>query len=111
MSWMLDVVQGVAAVGALLFGYVKLTSHQRRQVKAISFKMLGLLGSAIITAASIREIIGFGISEQPISRRDVLWLLLNIWNGFAYGICALGIIIYWVRGGQDGDDENKSTDG
>lgn len=45
----------------------------------------------LVAGFSIWEIIQFGRSDAPVSRRDILLLIASLWNTIAYLGCAVAI--------------------
>ncbi len=96
VTWV-ECLQGGAAIATVVYGYVRLSHKRRAEVKAIAYRWGSYIGCAIIGGASIIEIYKFGTSADPITRRDVLWLLLNLWNAIAYIGCGIALAAIWHR--------------
>ncbi|MCS3467410.1 MFS-type transporter involved in bile tolerance (Atg22 family) [Pseudomonas sp. JUb42] len=92
--------QIVAAIGSVVFTYVRLTHAQRAEAKTLLYRGTAVLSAIAVGLASITNVIGFGISDAPLTRHDVLWLLLNIWNAIAYAGCGIGLAAYWYGQNQ-----------
>lgn len=56
-----------------------------------------LLGSAAIVFISIKDIYEFRTSVEPMSRGEVLMLILNLFNAFAYCISSLACLMLTIR--------------
>jgi len=89
--------QIAAAVGTLVYGYIKLSHMERAELKKKVSRWGSYTGAAVVGVASIIEVYKFGTSDAPITRRDVLWLLLNIWNGVAYIGCGVALAMVWHK--------------
>ena len=89
--------QIAAAVGGLLYGYIKLSHSERDELKKKVYRWGSYAGSLGVGAVSIFEVFKFGTSDAAITRRDVLWLLLNIWNAVAYLGCGLALAMVWHK--------------
>jgi hypothetical protein len=96
VTWV-EVLQGGAAIATAIYGYVRLSHKRRAEVRTIAYRWGSYIGCAAVGAASAIEIYKFGISSDPLTRRDVLWLLLNIWNGVAYFGCGIALAAVWSR--------------
>lgn len=97
MAIWVDCLQATAAIGTLVYGYVRLSTKRRSEVRTLTFRWGGYIGSAIVGFASIMQIIKFGSSDEVLTRKDVLWLLLNIWNAVAYIGCGLALAAIFHR--------------
>lgn len=96
VTWV-EVLQGGAAIATAVYGYVRLSHKRRAEVKTIAYRWGSYIGCAVIGAASIIEIYKFGTSAEPLTRKDVLWLLLNIWNGVAYIGSGIALAAIWAK--------------
>ena len=89
--------QIAAAVGGLVYGYIKLSQTERAELKRKFYRWGTYAGALVVGIASIMEVVKFGTSEAPVSRRDVLWLLLNLWNAVAYLGCGITVALVWHK--------------
>jgi len=55
--------------------------------------------------ANISQIVDFATSTAPLTRPDVLNLLMYVWNSFAYGFFGLIALGVWIK---DMLDKKKS---
>lgn len=106
MAIWVDCLQATAAIGTLVYGYIRLSTKRRSEVRNLTFRWAGYIGSAIVGLASIIQIVQFGLSDAVLTRKDVLWLLLNIWNAVAYIGCGLALFAIFHR-----QDKAKSATG
>jgi hypothetical protein len=105
VTWV-EGLQGGAAIATAVYGYVRLSHKRRAEVKTIAYRWGSYIGCAVIGVASAIEIYKFGVSSEPLTRKDVLWLLLNIWNGVAYFGCGIALAAIWSK--QDKSKETKA---
>lgn len=108
VTWV-EVLQGGAAIATAVYGYVRLSHKRRAEVKTIAYRWSAYIGCAVIGAASVIEIYKFGTSPAPLTRKDVLWLLLNIWNGVAYVGCGIALVAVWQKLDRDKELNAKSN--
>ena len=101
--------QIAAAVGGLVFGYIKLSQPQRDELKSKAYRWGGYAGALFVGIASIIEVVKFGTSEAPITRPDVLWLLVNIWNALAYLGCGVMLAVVWHKLDREAQAEKTKT--
>jgi hypothetical protein len=97
MSIWVDIVQSGSGVAAVVIGYIALSHKRRAEAKIIAVRWGSYLGAAVIGGASVFEIYKFGTSTEPMTRRDVLWLLLNLWNAIAYIGCGIALAVVWRK--------------
>lgn len=88
------VLAAIAAVVSI-FGAIKgwiLTAEEDRQKvlqhwkRWLSFTsvLIAVVGATTVGLASAWQVFEFGFSDAPITRRDVLMLLINMFNCWAY---------------------------
>jgi hypothetical protein len=99
VTWV-EVLQGGAAIATAVYGYVRLSHKRRAEVKTIAYRWGSYIGCAVVGGASAIEIYKFGVSAELLTRKDVLWLLLNIWNGVAYLGCGIALAAVWSKQGK-----------
>jgi hypothetical protein len=104
MSVLVDVVTTVGAVGTLMMGWVQLTHQKRLELRAWAFKVWITLSILLMVGSGTWEIIKFGRSDAPLTRLDVLWLLVNIWNALVYLAVGVALAAYWTS-----PNRNKKT--
>lgn len=109
VSW-LEGLQGAAAVATVVYGYVRLSHKRRAEVRTMAFRWSAYAGTFLIGASSISEIVKFGTSNAALTRVDVLWLLLNIWNGVAYVGFGIAFAALWHRQAQSKKDNDDHVD-
>lgn len=110
VTWV-ECLQGGAAIATAVYGYVRLSHKRRAEVKTIAYRWGSYIACSVIGMASVFEIYKFGTSDNPLTRKDVLWLLLNIWNGVAYIGCGIALAAIWHKLDRDknaeADDDTK----
>lgn len=52
----------------------------------------GLAGACVVVWASSSAVVEFSISEAPISRREIIQLLMNAFNLVAYGVTGMVLV-------------------
>ncbi|WP_350649040.1 hypothetical protein [Pseudomonas sp. HY13-MNA-CIBAN-0226] len=104
MSVIVDVVTVVGAIGALMIGWVQLDPKKKLELRAWFFKIWIFLSVLVLLSSAVREIVLFGVSEAPLTRKDVLWLLVNAWNGMMYLGLTVAFLAYWTSPNRKGKD-------
>lgn len=110
MSVLVDAVQTCGAVAGLVLAYIALSPDRRAEAKIIAVRWGSYLVAIVIGGISILEIYKFGTSTVPMTRLDVLWLLLNLWNAIAYLGCGIALALVWRKLDQrarQNDDQQK----
>ncbi|MFY1664380.1 hypothetical protein [Pseudomonas sp. Pseu.R1] len=97
MSLIVEVLQGFAAVGALAFGYVKLSAAEKISAHSLLKRAAILSAMGIIAATSVWHVMTFAFGDGLPSRREILWLLLNLWNATIYTILGIGLFAYLLK--------------
>ncbi|EZH79870.1 hypothetical protein AU05_14905 [Ectopseudomonas composti] len=75
----------------LAFHIARAKPHTANILFRLMFLVL-LLGTAAIVFGSVKEIYEFRTSVEPLSRREVFMLILNLFNAFAYGAAFLACL-------------------
>lgn len=104
MGIWLDVLQAVAAIAGLVIGYISLSHQKRAEVRTVAIRWTAYSCAIGIVVVSVVQIVKFGTSDEPLTRKDVLWLLMNLWNALIYGHFGLFLAGYWI-----GKDSVKAT--
>jgi hypothetical protein len=90
----MEALTAVCAVLAVLvpalFQWVKASPDNRDELKKLSIRITAWLMILGIIGNSFREIALFGMSDAPMTRLNVLWLLLNCFNL----ICYTAVVIF-----------------
>lgn len=79
----------------LAFHIAQAKPHTANALFRLMFLVL-LLGTAAIVFGSVKEIYEFRTSVEPLSRREVFMLILNLFNAFAYGIASFACLMLAV---------------
>lgn len=104
----LNTLLGFIAVVVAIFGTYLSWVDKAEETKVKIKKTLKKLGSTVYfafgvlmtfgaSAVNIIEIAAFGSSTAPMTRPDVLALLMNIWNAFAYGFFGLVAVLLQIK--------------
>jgi hypothetical protein len=96
ISWV-QTVTVVAAVGGLMMAYIKLNHLERAELKGRLFRWTAYAGCVLMVGSSANHILQFGLTEGPVTHREVLWVLLNLWNGAVYLIAGITLSAIWTR--------------
>lgn len=75
----------------LAFHIARAKPHTANVLFRLMFLVL-LLGTAAIVFSSVKEIYEFRTSVEPLSRREVFMLILNLFNAFAYSAASLAFL-------------------
>jgi len=97
MSVVVQLLQGAAAIGALVFGYVKLSAAERISAHSLIKRIAVLALMLLVVATSIWHVTEFMLGDGPPSRREILWLLVNLWNMTIYAILFIGLLAYLIK--------------
>lgn len=97
MSVLGEVIQTSAAVAAVVLGYIALSHKRRAEAKVIAVRWISYLIALIIGGSSVLNIYKFGTSTEPVTRLEILWLLLNLWNAIVYIGCGLALALIWRK--------------
>lgn len=79
----------------LAFHIARAKPHTANVLFRLMFLVL-LLGTAAIVFGSVKEIYEFRTSVEPLSRREVFMLILNLFNAFAYGVASFACLMLTV---------------
>lgn len=104
----LNTLLGFAAVVIAIFttylNWVDKTEETKFKIKKTLKKLgsttyfaCGVLMAFGASVVNIFEIAAFGSSTAPMTRLDVLVLLMNIWNAFAYGFFGLIAVLLQIK--------------
>lgn len=97
MISLVQTISVVAAVGGLMMTYIKLNHLERAELKGRLFRWSAYAGCVLMVGSSANQILQFGLTEGPVTHREVLWVLLNLWNGAVYLITGIAISAIWHR--------------
>jgi hypothetical protein len=97
MSVLGEVIQTSAAVAAVFLGYIALSQKRRAEAKIIAVRWVSYIIALVIGGSSVLNIYKFGTSTEPVTRLEILWLLLNLWNAIAYLGCGLALALIWRK--------------
>ncbi|MCI3944932.1 hypothetical protein BW686_16025 [Pseudomonas syringae] len=88
---LVTIIRGIAAL-------ILIAPENRRKILdsvrmwlSTAVMMVILTGGVAIGLASGWQVLKFGLITDPMTRKDVLMLLINSWNMFAYLGCAIAI--------------------
>lgn len=84
-------------------------SRVKKQLKKLGstvYMSLAIIAGLGASAANISQIVDFATSSAPLTRPDVLNLLMYVWNSFAYGFFGLVALGVWIK---DILDKKKSA--
>ncbi|MBV6753700.1 hypothetical protein KV580_25620 [Pseudomonas chlororaphis] len=84
-------------------------SRVKKQLKKLgstAYMSLAIIAGLGASAANISQIVDFATSSAPLTRPDVLNLLMYVWNSFAYGFFGLVALGVWIK---DILDKKKSA--
>ncbi|MDB6445167.1 hypothetical protein PII47_17375 [Pseudomonas sp. 21TX0197] len=96
MGVLIDVVTTVGVVGSLMIGWVQLTHQKRLELRTWALKVSTCLSVLLVVGSGAWETIKFGMSDDPLTRMDVLWLLANLWNMVVYLAVGVALLAYWT---------------
>lgn len=97
MSLIVLTLQSVAAVGALVFGYVKLSAAEKISAHSLFKRAAVLSAMGGIVAISVWHVAAFAFGDGLPTRKEILWLLLNLWNMTIYTILGIGLFAYLLK--------------
>ncbi|QLG93294.1 hypothetical protein HZF02_15570 [Pseudomonas yamanorum] len=78
----------------------KIKAHIRK-LGSRAAKTWAVIASLGASAANISKIVEFGTSTDPITRAEILSLLMYIWSSFFYGFAGLLVIGLWIKQVKD----------
>ena len=110
MSVLVDVVTIIGAIGPLMIGWVQLNARKKRELRAWLFKIWIFLSVLVLLISAVWEIVQFGISDAPLTRKDVLWLLVNAWNATMYLGLSVAFAAYWTNPRRNIKDAGTAKD-
>ncbi|UWF51977.1 hypothetical protein NYP20_13815 [Pseudomonas sp. N3-W] len=97
MGVLMDVVTTVGVAGSLLIGWTQLTDQKRLELRARALKLLVFISVLVVVGSGGWETIKFGLSDAPLKRMDILWLLANLWNMIFYLVVGVALAAYWTN--------------
>jgi len=100
MSYITIVISLLALFFAVLFNWVKATEHERIEVTSFTLKSFLLLIGVGITAYSYYQVYDFSISVEPLSRKDIVDLVMSFFNGSAGLLLTAMGVGYWLGASQ-----------
>lgn len=100
----LGAVASICTIFWTFVGWAKTPDEIKTKVKAqlrwlgsTAYNTWAIIGAVVVSAANINEIVKFATSAEPLTRPDVLLLLMYLWNAVAYGFAGLIIAALWAK--------------